>query len=144
MYASLLTLDQSTLFYQTLSELYTSDKREHSDGIREWRSAVPKNNPTSQAANSLTSRAISATPSVMSSAGCSSAPSVMSGTGRSSAPSVLTNNIKIVSQSQTSELANPKLVSTIGFNKNGSLSDNDEIMGEEWEVAFASPFKGKK
>ena len=68
----------------------------------------------------------------------------MSGASRSSALSVLTNNIKIVSQSQTSELANPELVSTIGFNENGGLSDNDEIMGEEREVVFASPFKGKK
>ena len=70
----------------------------------------------------------------------------MSNAGRSSAPSVLTDNIKVISRSQASELAKvyPKLASTIGFNKNGGLSDNDETMGAEWEAAFASPFKGKK
>jgi len=134
MYASLLTLDQSTLFYWTLSDFYTGNNREHSDGIKEWRSAVLKSKPTLQAANSLTSHARSATPSVMSSA------------GHSSTPSILTSNIKVISQSQTSELTkvNPKLASTIGFNEYSGLSDNDEIMGEEQDAAFASPVKGKK
>jgi len=39
---------------------------------------------------------------------------------------------------------NPKLASTIGFNEYGSLSDNNEIMGEEQDAAFVSPVKGKK
>ena len=134
MYASLLTLDQSTLFYRTLSNFYTGDNREPSDGIREWRSGVSKSKPTSRVANSLTSRARSTTPSVMSNA------------GRSSAPSVLTDNIKIISRSQASESTKVNLepASTIGFNENGGLSDNDETIGEEREAAFASPFKGKK
>ena len=70
----------------------------------------------------------------------------MSGTGRSSAPSVLTGNVKIISQPRTSELAkvNSEPASTINLNENGGLSDNDEIMGEEREAAFASPIKGKK
>jgi hypothetical protein len=69
----------------------------------------------------------------------------MSNAGCSSAPSVLTDNIKIISQSQASESTkvNLKLASTIGFNENGSLSDNDETIGEEWEAAFAT-FQGQE
>ena len=61
-------------------------------------------------------------------------------------PSVLTDDIKVISRSQASDLAkvNPEPASTIGFNENGGLSDNDETMGAEREAAFASPFKGKK
>ena len=134
MYASLLTLDQSTLFYRDLSDFYTGNNGDRSDGIKEWRSAVPKSKPTLQAASSLTRRARSATPSVM------------SGAGRSSTPSVLTNDVTIISRSQTSELTkvHSELAPTIGFNECGGLSDNDETMGEERDAAFASPVKGKK
>ena len=136
MCVSLLTLDQSTLFYRTLSNFYTGNNRDPSDGIREWRLAVPKSKPISQVANSLTRHARPR----------STTPSVMSGAGRSSAPSVLTGNVTIITECQPSGLAkvNPKLASTTGFNENGGLSDNDEIKGAEREAALASPLKGKR
>jgi hypothetical protein len=138
MYASLLTLDQSTLFYRSLSEASTGHKRKRSDEIKEWNSAVPKSKPISglQAANSVTSshaRPRSATPS-------------LSGAGRSSAPSVLTDNVKVISQRGTSESTkvNPELASTTGLDETGYLSSSGELSGEEREVAFSSPIKGKK
>jgi hypothetical protein len=69
----------------------------------------------------------------------------MSGAGRSSAPSVLTSNVKIISRPQTPQSAtvNPEPAS-ICLRDNGGLSDNDEMIGEEREAAFASPFKGRK
>jgi len=138
MYASLLTLDQSTLHYRTLSGYYTGDKRKREDEITEWRSTVPKSKPTS---GSRVARSVTRHPR----AG-SATPSLMSGVGRSSAPSVLTDNVKIISRPRTSELAkvNPEPASTVCLNDNGGLSDNDEVMGEEREAAFASPVKGKK
>ena len=121
--ASLLTLDQLTLFYWTLSNSSTSDKRKRNDAIREWTAGVPK-----RTANSVTT------------------PSLTSSADRSSTPSVLSGNVKIISRSQTSESAkvNPKPASTICLHDIGGLSDNDEMRGEEREAAFASPIKGKK
>jgi hypothetical protein len=65
--------------------------------------------------------------------------------GRLSTPSVLTNDVRIISQPQTSESTkvNSEPASMIRLHDSGGLSDNDETIGEERDAAFASPFKGK-
>ena len=87
---SLLTLNQSTLFYWTLSDYYTGNKRKREDEIKDWSSAVRKSKPPSsfRAGVARHARAGSAAPSLMSNAGRS----------ESSAPSVLTGNVKIISR----------------------------------------------
>ena len=80
----LLTLDESTLFYWTLSNT-SHKKQKHSSAINEWASAIPIN----------TKSALRAPKSTSSHTG-SDIPS-LSGNSRSSAPSVLTNNVKIIS-----------------------------------------------
>jgi hypothetical protein len=129
---SLLMLNHSTLFYWTLSD-GVHDKRKRGDEIKEWASAVPKGKPTSRAANSVTSHAQSAIPSLT------------SGASRSSAPSILTADVKIISRSRFESLkVKPELASPIFVDNDGGLSDNDEVRGEEREAAITSPPKGKK
>jgi len=122
---SLLTLDHSTLFYWTLSDTTPTQNR-----VSQWALAVPIGNPTSRP------------PSVASYAR-STAPSLTSGASRSSAPSVITDNVKIINRESTSVKVKTE-IPTISLNDNGGLSDNDELMGEEREVAIKSPPKGKK
>ena len=126
----LLTLNHSTLFYWMLSN-DSNNKRKHTDAIKEWSSVISNGKPTSRATYSVTSS--------------STTPSLTGGASRSSAPSVLTDNVKVISH-RTSETAKvkPDLVSPIILHDNGGLSDNDEMKGEEREVAIASPPKGKK
>jgi hypothetical protein len=61
------------------------------------------------------------------------------GTSRVSAPSVLAKNVKIISR-QGAVKVKTELSNTY---QDGGLSDNDEIMGEERDVAINSPPKGK-
>jgi len=162
---SLLTLDESTLLYWTLSGQYIGGKRKREDEITEWSSAVPNrtNKGTSRAGlrAAVTSHARpssarsaapsrrsgagrSSTPSLISGTGRSSTPSLISGAGRSSAPSVLTDKVKIISRTSESAKVKPEPAPVVCLRDDGGLSDNDEMAGEEREAAFASPFKGKK
>ena len=129
----LLTLDQSTLFYWTLSDA-SRKQRKHSSAINEWAAAIPATaKPTVQVPRSTSSRAKS------------DIPSLTSGASRSSAPSVLTDNVKIISH-RASNLVKVKAepVPELSIYDDGGLSDSDEIRGEEREVAINSPPKGKK
>jgi hypothetical protein len=127
---SLLTLDQSTLFYWTLSDT-TPKMRKYASAIKEWALAVPTTaKPTSKAPSSVAK---------------SNIPSLKSGTSRSSAPSVLTDNVKIISrQPSDSVKVKAELAPTLSLSIDGGLSDNDEMRGEEREAAINSPPKGKK
>jgi hypothetical protein len=128
----LLTLDASTLFYWTLSDA-PHKKRKHVSAINEWASAIPSTltKSASQAPKSTSSRART------------DIPSLTSGTsGRLYAPSVLSNNVKIISNQSVKVKAEPALA--LSIHDNGGLSDNDEIGGEEREVAIKSPPKGKR
>ena len=73
----------------------------------------------------------------------STTPSLTSGTSCSSAPSVITDNVKIINHESTLVKVKTE-IPTISLNDNGGLSDNNELMGEEQEVAVKSPPKGKK
>jgi hypothetical protein len=128
----LLTLDESTLFYWTLSDT-SGKKRKHISAINEWASEISANS-TKSTSKSTSSRAKSEIPSLTS--GASSRPS---------APSVLSNNVRIISH-QSSDLVKvkPAPAAALAICYDGGLSDNDEMRGEEREVAINSPPKGKK
>jgi len=136
---SFLTLDESTLFYWTLSDSYLDKKRKHSSVISEWASTIPSNaKPPSQAPSHVIATTSSRPKSIV--------PSLTSGSSRSSAPSVLTNNVRIVSHGALLNSAKVKAEPTpdITIFSDGGLSDADEIKGEEREAAIKSPPKGKK
>jgi hypothetical protein len=124
---SFLTLDQSTLFYWTLSD----KKRKHASAIKQWALDVPAiAKPTSKAPTSLAKSDI---------------PPLTSGTSHSSAPSVLTDSIKIISHRALDPIkVKAELAPTLSLYIDGGLSDNDERKGEEREAAINSPPKGKK
>jgi hypothetical protein len=126
----MLTLDQSTLFYWTLSDT-SLQKRRYKDAIKEWASDIPDSAKP-------VSRAPSRTTQTKSIAGRSAVPSLTSGTSRSSAPSVLTNDI--TRPDAVKVKAEPK----IALYFDGGLSDCDETIGKEREAAVNSPPKGKK
>jgi hypothetical protein len=129
----LLTLDQSTLFYRTLSNA-SREKRKHSSKINEWAAAIPATaKPTFQGSRSTSSHAKS------------DIPSLMSGASHLSAPSVLTDDVKIISY-RASNMVKVKgePVPELSMYDDGGLSDNDEIRGKERGVAINSPPKGKK
>lgn len=135
----LLTLDESTLFYWTLSDA-SHKKRKHSStssAINKWATAIHTSGSTkssSQAPKSTSSHAKTDIPSLT--CGTSS---------RSFAPSVLSDNVKIFSH-QSSDVVKVKAecAPALSIYNNGGLSDNDEMRGEEREVAIKSPPKGKK
>ena len=137
----MLTLNQSTLFYWTLSDLNVK-KRKHGRAINDWASAIPSNAKPASHATSQVSRA----PSQMAHNRRSilPPPSLTSGTSGSTAPSVLTNNVRIVSHmAPASAKVIPEPIDT-GVDSNVGLSDNNEINGNEQEAAVNSPPKGKK
>ena len=130
---SLLTLDRSTLFYRTLSDI--PPKR--GLAIKEWASAI-SNHPgssSSQGPKSTSSRP-------------KSIPSLTGASSRSTA-SILTDNIKVISH-QNSERVKVKVelqgqADVISLlSDEGGLSDCDELAGKEREIAINSPPKGKK
>jgi hypothetical protein len=126
-----LTLDQSTLFYWTLSDV--PPKRD--SVVHEWASAITAHSKSTalKGPKSTSSR----TKSII--------PSLTGGASRSVAPSVLTDNIKVISR-QSSDQVKVKVESqadVISLSE-GGLSDNDELGGKEREIAINSPPKGKK
>lgn len=131
----LLTLDELTLFYWTLSDA-SHKKRKHSSAIDEWSLAIPAKatNSTKSAPKSTSSRARSDLPSLTSGAT----------TSQSYAPSVLSDNVKIFSR-QSLDLVKVKAEPALEESMyDGGLSDNDEMRGEERDAAINSPPKGKK
>jgi hypothetical protein len=125
----LLTLDESTLFYRTLSDA-PHKKRKHVSAINKWASAIPMNNST---------RSTTQAPN--------SASSISSRTAYYATPSVLSNNVKIFSHGHTSsDLGNVEAepAPALSLYNDGGLSDHDEIGGEERKVAINSPPKGKR
>jgi hypothetical protein len=136
----LLTLDESTLFYWTLTGSDISHtKQKHA--INKWASAVdnwgiPGTKFASRGPKSTSSRSKTAT----------DIPSLTSGpSGRSYAPSVLSDEVKIVSHHSSDTVkVKPEHAPALSLYHNGGLSDNDEIKGEEREVAIKSPPKGKR
>jgi hypothetical protein len=140
----MLTLDQSTLFYWTLSDLNIK-KRKHGHAINNRASEIPSNAKPISHATSQVSHA----PSQMAHKPSSNhfilpLPSLTSGTSGSTAPSVLTNNIQIVSHiAPRPAKVKPELID-IRVNSDAGLSDNNETNGNKCKAAVDSPLKGKK
>jgi hypothetical protein len=127
--SSLLTLDESTLFYWALSGPSQPKKRKR---CKSWAEAVPDH---AKPASGTTYTGLSK----------SNVPSLVTGTSRSRS-SILTDNVAIVSRGIVDSVkAKPAPDSEmINVRSDGSLSDNDETMGEERLVAINSPPKGKR
>jgi hypothetical protein len=128
----LLTLDQSTLFYWTLSDIASHKKRKHASAIKDWALAVPTTAKPTLKAPSRASLAKSGVPPLT------------TGTSRSSALSVLTDNVKIINRRALDSVKVKVELPSLLLHIDGGLSDNNKRRGEEWEAAINSPPKGKK
>jgi hypothetical protein len=116
-----ITLDK---FCWTLSNSSHKKQKNHHSAINDYSGSSSKSYRLSQAKSNV--------PSLTKDSGSSS---------RLSAPSVLSNNVKIISRECAVKVETEPGLSN---DSDGGLSDNDEIMGEEREVAINSPIKGKK
>jgi hypothetical protein len=139
---SLFTLDKTTLFYWTLSDLL-SKKQKHCETqtINKWEAGVPDN--VALASHSTPSYTTVPTTSHSK----TGVPSLTTGTSQScsSVPSVLTNNVKVVSCcSVVSAEVEPEPTEAITVFSDTGLSDDNETNGEEQLVTINSPPKGKK
>lgn len=112
----MLTLDQTTLFYFSLSDTYTN-KDKPAARISDWASKIP-HKPKAKRDD------LYSTPSLTTG---SSRPS---GRPLSTVRSALTNNVKITQPDDDIEVVE------------GGLSDRDETVGPEYDVAMKSPPKG--
>lgn len=127
---SFLTLDQSTLFYWTLSDV--PPRWQRGSAINEWASAIPSQSKSTQGPKSSSSR----TKSII--------PSLVGGASRSSATSVLTDDIKVISHQHSHQVKVKVEADVLSLSDGGGLSDSDELAGKEREIAINSPHKGKK
>lgn len=123
----MLTLDQTTLFYITLSDTYTSGKDDSSGLINNWALKVTHDARSDSRAGSR--------------AGSTGTPALTNGSSRSSrlpasVRSALNNNIKISRDNDVIEIPDSEV--------EGGLSDRDEMQGAERDFAVKSPPKGKK
>jgi hypothetical protein len=125
---SLLTLDETTLFYYFLSD----SKNKYSDfstGINNWAATVPRNSkPASKVASAAGSRSIA------------SGPPLTDATTRSSGTSALSKNIKVSRDIPIKVESHDTFIQV----SEGGLEDDDETAGLEREAAIKSPPKGKK
>ena len=134
---SFLTLDQSTLFYWTLSDV------PHEMSIDDWVSEIPLTQaPTAPTRPNSTATVVQDPKSTSASGRTKSAIPTDS---RSSAPSVLTNNIKVISHQSSNQVkVKAETQADVLSLSDGGLSDNNELGGKEREAAINSPLKGKR
>jgi hypothetical protein len=128
---SLLTLDETTLFYYFLSD----SKKKYADfsaGINNWAATIPKNSkPASKVASAAGSRSI---------ASIFSGPPLTDATTRSSGTSALSKNIKVSRDIPVKIESHDTFIQVA----EGGLEDDDEAADLEREAAIKSPLKGKK
>jgi hypothetical protein len=136
---SLLTLNETTLFYYFLSDRTSNDKEKFDTGINDWAAAIPDNASTKVAPTSALGRI---SKSSNHHASGSHLPALTNTTSRSSSSaSVLSKSIKI-SQNIKVKAERPSHDTSIEIMELG-LQDDDETMGVEREAALKSPPKGK-
>ena len=127
---SLLTLDETTLFYYFLSD--SKKKYADSAGINNWAATIPKNSkPASKVASAAGSRSI---------ASIFSGPPLTDATTRSSGTSALSKNIKVSRDIPVKIESHDTFIQVA----EGGLEDDDEAADLEREAAIKSPLKGKK
>lgn len=140
----MLSLDQTTLFYWSLSNS-TSVKRKHDDIVNDWAitaSLEDLKNPSRPPSKAETTK----TTKSSASRGASAVPSLTNGSTRTTARSVLTNDILITGTVKPKiEVHKPVLGdNSVIVLSDGGLSNNDETIGLEREEAILSPPKGKR
>ena len=133
----MLTLDQTTLYYYSLSDSAsngTSKAEKFLSGINGWAASIPRNSePVSKAFSKPgTNKTGTSRGDIL--------PPLTNATTRSSASSVLTKNVTISQRTVPGVNLEPGGVSIF----DGALSDKDEANGIERDAAIASPPKGKK
>jgi hypothetical protein len=130
---SLLSLNESTLYYYFLSDRTSNaTKEEFSTGINQWAATIPDNaklskKPEAASASRMSKRSVPALTNAS--------------TSRSSNTSVLSESIKISQNVKVKAQGEPHDAS-IEIVELG-LEDDDETMGIEREAALKSPPKGK-
>jgi hypothetical protein len=137
---SLLTLNETTLYYYFLSDRVSNVKEKFSTGINKWAASIPDNTSTKVAsASGRISKSSNRSQAGRGSHG-SHLPALTNATSRSStSASVLSKNIKI---SERFKAKAEPLDTSIEIIEIG-LEDNDETIGVEREAALRSPPKGK-
>lgn len=122
---SLLTLDQTTLFYWNLSNQYLKPEFSGTNDVQSWTASIPKGTkPSSERTNSTPSLTNSRSNASRATSATRPPPSVVS---RASA---FSNGIQISGTDEDNLM------------ENGAISDRDETKGEEYEAKKKSPIKG--
>lgn len=139
------TLDQTTLYYYSLSDSTSngnSKGEKFLSGINSWAAAIPRNGPPSSKATSKTGTGKTGTSKTGTKSSRSILPPLTEATTRSSTNSVLTKNITIYQPAPVKVKleANDAQINIV----DGALSDEDETYGIKRDTAVASPPKGKK
>ena len=120
---SLLTLDQTTLFYWNLSNQYLKPKFSGTNDVAAWTASIPKGVRPS-------SRQSTSTPSLIGSGSSRTTATRPPFSAVSDTPA-LSNSIKICEPEED------------GLTEKGAISDRDETKGEEYEAKKNSPLKGQ-
>lgn len=124
---SLLTLDQTTLFYWNLSNEYLKPKFTGTNDVAQWSASIPKGiKPSGKRTASTPSLITSRSNASQTTSATRPPPSVVS------QASALSNGIK-VSGTDDNDLM-----------EKGAISDRDETRGEEYEAKMMSPLKSGK
>jgi hypothetical protein len=143
---SLLSLNQTTLYYYFLSDR-TSMEKTFSTGINHWAETIPENaDPeNAQPGNKVASASGSTRKmSKLSKHSGSNVPALTNATSRSSNPSVLSKSIKISQNDDVKVKTQAQTHDTsIEIIELGGLESDDETNGVEREAALKSPPKGK-
>jgi hypothetical protein len=142
---SLLSLNQTTLYYHFLSDR-TSIQKTFATGINNWVENIPDNaDPLAKPGNKVATTSAAPTSrkkSKVSKHG-SNVPALTNATSRSSQPSVLSHSIKISQNDDVKVKTQAQLHDTSIEIIELGLEDDDETKGVEREAALKSPPKGK-
>jgi hypothetical protein len=143
---SLLSLNQTTLYYYFLSDRATIEKS--FTGINHWAKTIPENADPENAQPATGNKVASASTSTrkipeLSKNSGSNIPALTNATSRSSKLSVLSDNIKISQNVDVKVKTQAKPHDTSIEIIELGLEDDDETIGIEREAALKSPPKGR-
>ena len=137
---SLLSLNETTLYYYFLSDKTSNDKEKFSTGINNWAATIPHN---AKLGNKVASTSTSKMSKPSNHSRTSDVPALTNATSRSTTTSVLSKGITVSQNVDVKVKARAEphdnSIEVIEF----GLDDDDETMGIEREAALMSPPKGK-
>jgi hypothetical protein len=136
---SLLSLNETTLYYFFLSDRTSNNGEAFFTGINDWAADIPDN---AKPANKLASTSASRISKPLNRSD-SHVPALTNATSRSSNTSVLSKNIKISQSVEVKVKAQDDPHNTFIEVAEHGLEDDDETIGIEREAALKSPPKGK-